>query len=85
MPELQIRGVKQENNMIVVVGIGNKIYPVHSVVDWLNESQENSCYILKDGKKVKVEARLRENGKWYLTTDPDGARVNYLDFLGPCS
>ena len=69
---------------MVAVGIGNKTYSVQIIVDWLNEGQENSCYILKNGKKVKVEARLRENGKWYLTTGHDNGEVNYLDLLDPC-
>ena len=84
MPELLINFVKKENCVIAAVGIGNITYPVQTVVDWLNESVENSCYTFKGGKKVKVVARLHETGKWYLTTDQDDARVNNLDFLPQC-
>ena len=84
MPELLINFIKKENCVIVAVGIGNITYPVQIVVDWLNESPENSCYTLKGGKKVKVEARFSETGKWYLTTDPDDTRLNNLDFLPQC-
>ncbi|MBI3842708.1 MAG: DUF3892 domain-containing protein [Thaumarchaeota archaeon] len=85
MPELQINCVIQENNVITTVGIGDKVYAVQTVVDWLNANKENRCYTFKDNKKAEVVARKhKETGKWYLTTNPDDTRMNNLDFLDSC-
>ena len=76
--------VHDDKDVIVNVGVGEKVFSVQEVVGWIQEGRYG-FYTNKDGKRVEVYVKEHpESRRLFLTTDPDDTKINNLDFLPYC-
>lgn len=84
MTEYQITCVTQNSlGNITQVGIGGKTHQISTVVNWI-QNKTHSFHTYKNGYKARVYAKQSNLGNWFLTTSPDSALENNLDFLSSC-
>ena len=81
--EFKIHCVRQHNGVITDVGIGDKMFKVAMVVEWILK-KAYTFYTIKNNAKAPVYPKQSVHGNWFLTTNPDDTRENNLDFLGEC-
>ena len=76
--------VHDDNKVITNVGIGDKLFSVQTVVDWIR-TKTYGFYTDEDGVRAEVYAKQHPtSGRWFLTTKPDSSNENNLDFIRYC-
>lgn len=85
MAEFQITCVVRDSHArITHVGIGNEIYEVSTVVNWIR-TRQHSFHTFRNGYWAAVYARFHYvHARWFLTTHPDGILEDNLGFLPEC-
>lgn len=75
--------VVDTTGVLLRVGIGNEMYSVNQIHDWIINRIHN-FYTYENGKRVEVKARTSVKGRKFITTDPDDIKENNLDELPSC-
>ena len=64
--------------------IGNTVYPIDQVIDWINSGQHR-FWVAVQSRSVWVEVRQHStSGRSFLTTERDGFPPNNLLALANC-
>lgn len=85
MDEFEIRCILKDKNGIISY-CGVKGYGIQSVglIEKLILEETCSFFIYDGDKKMNVYARTSTNGTIFLTTDPNGYKLDILAFLPLC-
>ena len=76
--------IHDKNDVIIKVGIGNDVFDVIKIVNWILE-KKYFFYTFENNVRAEVYAKQHPtSGRWFLTTKPDSIDENNLDFLPRC-